>query len=342
MGKKMKRVSIIFLGVLLVFSFGLLGCFQEAAPDEVEDTPDAPVEPIVLRLAENQPAHNPVTIAMEKFADLVGEKTNGEVEIKVYAAAVLGDEFHNIEAVRADILDMARVSAMSLVPTAEKVTVFSLPYIFAGREHAFRVLDGEIGDEVLKNLEDYNMVGFGWICAGARSFYTTERPIRSLADLQGLKIRVMGADTVIRMTELLGAVPTPMGFGEVFTALQTGVVDGAENDFVSYYTAGHYEVAKYYTLSEHLRVPALIIMSKAVWDDLSPEHQRALEEAAHEAIEWQRVAMHEMQAEFREKVEAAGTTVFEVDLEEFQEAAMPLHDEFPQFKEIIERIRALQ
>jgi tripartite ATP-independent transporter DctP family solute receptor len=339
MFKGIKKFMLVALALVLVFN--LVAC-SSGDDNEGSKTPtDNSKEPIVLRLAENQPDNNPVTIAMKKFAELVDEKTNGEVNIEVYANAQLGEESDNIEQVQAGALDMARVNSVSLAQTVKELNVFTLPYIFTSQEHKYEVLDGEIGQSVLAKFEEYDLVSFGYLEAGSRNFYTTKKPIKSLEDLKGQKIRVQPSEVSIQMAELLGAVPTPMNYGEVFSALQTGVIDGAENDFVSFYTSGHYEVAKHITLDEHLSPPALIIMSKQVWDGLSPEHQEAIREAADEATEFERKAMNDFQGESRAEVEKAGVTVYEVNVKEFQDAVAPIYDSYPEFKDIIDKIRSM-
>lgn len=347
MNKKVNIFSLFFVGLLIIFLLAACSSNTENVRNENENNnnqsdAEEKIESVVLRLAENQPDNNPVTIAMNKFADLVNEKTNGEVTIDVYANAQLGEEAANIEQVQAGALDMARVNSVTLAQTVKELSVFTLPYIFTGQEHKYKVLDGEIGQEVLQKLEDYGMVGFGYLEAGTRNFYTTDKPIQSVEDLKGLKIRVQPSELAIKMVELLGAVPTPMDYGEVFSSLQTGVIDAAENDFVSYYTSGHYEVAKHYTLDGHLSPPALIIMNKDIWDGLSEEHQKAMIEAAEEAIEFERQAMNESQEEFRAEVVQAGSNIYEVDIKEFQDAVAPIYDEMTEYKEIIDRIRSLQ
>lgn len=333
--------GFITIALCLVLLFSLAGCSNSGNDNEKETSSTGSKEPIVLRLAENQPDNNPVTIAMYKFAELVDEKTNGEVKIEVYANGQLGEETENIDQVQAGALDMARVNSVALGQTVKELNVFTLPYIFTSQEHKYEVLDGEIGQEVLDKLENYGLVSFGYLEAGSRNFYTTKKPIKSLEDVKGQKIRVQPSDVSIKMIELLGGVATPMNYGEVFSALQTGVIDGAENDFVSFYTSGHYEVAKHYTLDGHLSPPALIIMNKDIWDGLSAEHQKAIKEAADEATEFQRKAMNDFQEESRVEVEKAGVTIYEVDVKEFQDAVAPIYDSFPEFKDVIDRIRSL-
>jgi tripartite ATP-independent transporter DctP family solute receptor len=330
----MKKV----LSVLLFMSVAL-GLFAAGSHEAV--SAPTPENPLVLKLAENQPENNPVTIAMYKFAELVEEKTDGAVKIEVYASAQLGQETENIEQVSAGILEMARVNSVTLSQTVKELGVFTLPYIFTDQETKYEILDGPIGQEVLDAFPKYNMVSFGYLEAGSRNFYTTKKPVTKLADLKGQKIRVQPAKISIDMVDYLGAVATPMDYGEVYTGLQTGVIDGAENDFVSYYTSGHYEVAKHFTLDAHLSPPAMIIMSTKSWNVLSDEQKTAIQEAADEATAFQRVAMNEKQDEFRAIVEKAGTTVYEVDTKPFQDAVAPIYDEYPEYADIINRIRAL-
>lgn len=342
MKTRFNTFSLLITSLIIVLLISACSSSTENVSNTNESNTENKKETIVLRLAENQPDNNPVTIAMNKFADLVNKKTDGEIKIEVYANAQLGQESDNIEQVQAGALEIARVNSVTLAQTVKELTVFTLPYIFTGQEHKYKVLDGEIGQEVLKELENYGMVGFGYLEAGSRNFYTTNKPIKSVEDLKGQKIRVQPSEIAIKMVELLGAVPTPMNYGEVFTSLQTGVIDGAENDFVSYYTSGHYEVAKHYTLDAHLSPPALIIMSKDVWDSLSTEHQEAIMAAAEEATEFQRQAMNESQEEFRMEVEEAGSIIYEVDIKEFQDAVAPIYDEMSEYKQIIDKIRSIQ
>ncbi|RPD35538.1 C4-dicarboxylate ABC transporter [Petrotoga sp. HWH.PT.55.6.1] len=299
-------------------------------------------KPIVLKLAENQPVNNPVTVADEYFAELVKEKTNGNVIVEVYPGAVLGEEVDSIQQVRAGVIAMARVNTVPLAEFIPEVGVFTLPYIFANTDHKWEVLDGPIGNSVLESFEKAGLVGLNYYEAGSRNFYTVKKPIKSLADLKGLKIRVQPSEISLEMVRLLGGIPTPLSYGEVYSALQTGVIDGAENDFVSYYTSSHYEVAPYYTLDGHLSPPAVTIMNKDIFYDLPKEYQQAILEAAKEAQSFEIEEMLAFEEESREIVVAAGVQIFEVDVVEFQEAVEPIYDMYPEYTEIIEQIRALQ
>ncbi|MBG6173343.1 tripartite ATP-independent transporter DctP family solute receptor [Labrenzia sp. EL_208] len=296
----------------------------------------------VLRLAENQPETNPVTVAMHRFAELVGEYTDGEVKVDVYSGAQLGQEVESIEQVQAGIIDLARVNTVPLANVTPAVGVFTLPYIFSGSEHKYKVLDGEIGQKVRADMAEAGLVGFDFMEAGSRSFYTREGlPISELADLSGLKIRVQNSPISILMVELLGGVPTPMNYGEVFSALQTGVIDGAENDFVSFHTSGHYEVAPNYVIDGHLSPPAIVIMNKARFDSLPEDQQQAISKAAKEAAIYERELMFAANDKARTTVEEAGVSVVEIDNGPFQAAILPIYEEFPHLGDLIEQIRAV-
>ncbi|MDF1587294.1 TRAP transporter substrate-binding protein [Marinimicrococcus flavescens] len=295
----------------------------------------------VLRLAENQPETNPVTIAMHRFADLVKERTNGEIVVEVYSGAQLGQEPETIEQAQAGIVDFARVNSVVLANVSLSMGVFTLPYIFRGQEHKYAVLDGEVGKEVRADLEKVGLVGFDYLEAGTRNFYTREKnPITAIEDLEGLKIRVQPAKISTRMVELLGGTPTPMNYGEVYSALQTGVIDGAENDYVSYLTSGHYEVAPNYVEDGHLSPPALLLMNKARFDGLSEEHRTAITEAAREAALFEREAMTKANQEARKTVEEKGVTITTIDNTPFSQAVQPIYDEFPELAGLIARIQA--
>ncbi|WP_298502200.1 TRAP transporter substrate-binding protein [uncultured Sphaerochaeta sp.] len=294
-----------------------------------------------FKLAENQPANNPISKGMLMFADLVKEKTNGTVLIDVYLDAQLGNENETIDQVQIGALDFARINTSALASTADEVGVFTLPYIFTSTDHKYKVLDGTIGQGVSDSLKKYNMIGLEYWEAGSRNFYSTKKPIKSVADIKGMKVRVQQSEVAIKMVELLGGAATPMSYGEVYQGLQTGVIDAAENDFVSYYTSGHYEVAKYYSLDAHMAPPAMLLMSQNSWNKLNDSQKQAVREAAKEAAVWQRQAMMDFQNESRAKVEEAGCQIFEVDGKEFQNAVSPIYDLYPQYKSIIEQIKAV-
>lgn len=297
----------------------------------------------VLRLAENQPESNPVTVAMHRFADLVGEYTDGEVRVEVYSGAQLGQEPETIEQTILGIVDLARVNSVVLANVSPSMGVFTLPYIFRDLDHKYAVLDSDIGLEVREDLNDHGLIGFDFMEAGTRNFYVRgDQPVTSLEDLEGLLIRVQPAEISIRMVELLGAVPTPMNYGEVYSGLQTGVIDGAENDYVSYYTSGHYEVAPNYAEDGHLSPPAILLMNQARFEGLPEEHQEAILRAGHEAALFEREAMLAANEEARQAVLDAGVTITTLDNAPFREAVAPIYEEFPDLLPLIERIAAVE
>ena len=297
---------------------------------------------LTFKLAENQPEGNPITEGMYKFAELAKEYTGGTVNVEVYANGALCDEPSSVDQLMLGSLDLSRVNTNTLSSTIDEFGVFAMPYLFASTELKYKALDGEAGEMVCSVLEDYNMVGLYFWEAGARCFYTTSTPIRSVEDLKGMKIRVQQTEQAIAMVEALGAKATPMNYAEVFQGLQTGIVDGAENDFVSYYTSGHYEVAKYYSLDQHMAPPAILLMAKSSWDKMSAEQQEGVKKAAYEAAVWQRQAMQDFQLESRAACEAAGCEIIEVDVPAFQTAVASVYDQYPQYKEIVEAINAVK
>lgn len=319
----------------------------EAATETAKETeaPDASAdmgEELHFKLAENQPDGNPITEGMYKFAELAKEYTGGTVNIDVYANAALCDEASSIDQVMAGTLDFSRVNTNSMAPVVDLCGAFGMPYLFADAETKYKALDGDAGAMVFKTLEEYNMVGLDFYEAGSRNFYTTNKPITSVADLKGMKIRVQPTEVAISMVQALGAEATPMDYGEVFQGLQTGIVDGAENDFVSYYTSGHYEVAKNFTLDGHMAPPALVICSTKAWDQMSDAQKEGVKKASREAAIWQRQAMQDFQEESRAKCEEAGCTIIDVDVKEFQDAVASVYGEYPQYKELVDLIRAAQ
>ena len=295
-----------------------------------------------FKLAENQPDGNPITEGMKMFAKLANEYTEGTVNIEVYANGALIDEASSVDQLQMGTLDFSRVNTNSMSSTIDEFGVFGMPYLFSSTEQKYRALDGEAGEKAMALLEDYNMVGLYFWEAGARCFYTTNKPIHSVEDLKGMKIRVQQTEVAISMVRALGAEATPMDYAEVFQGLQTGIVDGAENDFVSYYTSGHYEVAKHYSLDQHMAPPAILLMSKTSWDKMTEAQQEGVRKAAYQAAVWQRQAMQDYQLESRAACEASGCEIIEVDVPSFQKAVASVYDEYPQYKELVDAINAVQ
>ncbi|MBW4840230.1 MAG: TRAP transporter substrate-binding protein [Paenibacillaceae bacterium] len=292
-----------------------------------------------FRLAESHPADYPTTLGDKKFAELVHEKTNGRIKIEVFPSAQLGEEKAVIEQVQLGAIEFTRVSTGPLAEFNKAFGVFSLPYIFESEEHEWNFLNGPEAKQMLEGLSDSKFVGLAYYDSGARSFYT-RKPVNNIEDLKGMKIRVIQNKVNIDLMEALGASATPMPYGDVFNSLQTGVIDGAENNWPSYYTSKHFEQAKYYILDAHQRVPEVLMASKVTWDKLSDEDKQAIQEAATESIAYQREEWKKFEKESEDKVRAAGVTVTEVtDLKPWQEAVKPMIEQYrSEFQDVLEAI----
>jgi len=220
--------------------------------------------------------------------------------------------------------------------------VTGLPFVFRSTEHMRKVLDGPIGDDILASMESQGLIGLAFYDSGARSFYS-KKPIRTVADLKGMKIRVIQSDLFVAMVEALGANPTPMPYGEVYTALKTGIVDAAENNWPSYESSRHFEAAKYYTLDEHSLAPEVLVFSKVVWDKLAKADQAAIRKAAKESVPYMRQLWDEREVKSRKAVEAAGSQVITVaNKKEFVDAMKPVYAKFantPRLSGLVKRIQ---
>jgi tripartite ATP-independent transporter DctP family solute receptor len=297
-----------------------------------------------FRYAENQPVDYPTTQAAYYFADQVRKKSNGRIEIEVFYDAKLGDEKSVIEQMRFGAIDFARVSLSPLAEFSKSLNVLQLPYLYRNAEHMWKVLDGNIGDEFLASVQSSGLVGLSWFDAGARSFYNSVRPIHTLEDMKGLRIRVQESQLMMDMITALGANPTAMAYGEVYSSLQTGVIDGAENNWPSYEATRHFEVAKYFLDDEHTRIPEMQIVSKAIWDNFSDEDQDIIKECALESAKVERQLWAEKVKASKAMVLNNGVIVTELSNEEkqkFQEATAPLSTQFAtKYRPMIERIKA--
>lgn len=281
-----------------------------------------------------------VFLAGEIAADpILGQRLRVELQL----AGVLGNEKEVLEKLGFGAVQMVATSAAPLAEFSDTIGVLTLPYLFRDSEHMWNVLDGEIGREILASLEENGFVGLAFYDAGARSFYNRQRRVRSLADLQGLKIRVQKSEIMREMVAALGATPVAIGFKEVYTNLHTGAIDGAENNLPSYRSERHFEVATYYSFDRHSIIPDLLVVNKKVWDRLSAEEQEALRRLAQASSEKQRGYWQEVVAKVRAEAEAAGIVFDEIDdIEAFQAAVAPLHEKYgARWGDLIERIRAV-
>jgi tripartite ATP-independent transporter DctP family solute receptor len=271
----------------------------------------------------------PNTVAMDKFAELVDEKTGGAITIKNFHGGVLGNQPDAIEQVRIGALEVGNFNLGPIGPIAPEANVVSLPFIFKDMGHMHRVLDGEGGEKISEGMAKQGLVALAWYDSGARSFYNSEKPIIEPADLEGMKVRVMNNDLYSGMISALGGNPSPMAFAEVYQSLKTGVVDGAENNWPSYESTGHFEVAGYYSLSQHLIIPECVCVNADVYAALSPEEQAAVKEAAQESAMLQRQLWEERAEASRAKVMEAGVQFNEIpNKAAFQEAMKPVYDAY--------------
>ncbi|MDB2406980.1 TRAP transporter substrate-binding protein [Jannaschia sp.] len=268
----------------------------------------------------------PNTVAMDAFAALLEEKTGGEITLQMFHGGTLGSQPDAIEQVRLGALEIGNFNLGPIGPIAPAANVVSLPFIFKDVDHMFRVLEGEGGQAIADGMAAQGLFPLAWYDAGARSFYNGTKAINTPADVEGLKVRVMNNDLFTGMIAELGGNPSPMAFAEVYQALSTGVVDGAENNWPSYESTGHFEVAGFYSLSQHLIIPECVCINVDTFTALSPEMQEAVTEAAQESADLERGLWMEREAASRAAVEEAGVQVNEIaDKAPFQEAMAPVY-----------------
>jgi tripartite ATP-independent transporter DctP family solute receptor len=301
--------------------------------------------PIVMKLAETHPQDYPTTKGDYEFARLVKERSNGRIVVEVYHSKQLGEERAVIEQVQLGAIDMTRVSISAVSAFVRDLDAFQLPYLYRDAAHMWKVLNGPIGEEILKKHEAYNFVGVGWFEAGSRNFYT-KKQVKTVGDLKGMKIRVQQAPLMVGMVEALGAVATPLPFGEVYSALQTGVVDGAENNWPSYLSTSHYEVAKYFIVDEHTRVPEITVGSKKVFDKLSKEDRALIIKAMKDAQPYQFKLWVDFEKVAEKTVREKGSTITQVspaEKQKFMDAMKPLYDkQSSEIMGVVNKIRAVK
>ena len=303
---------------------------------------------LVLKASDVHPAGYPTVVAVENIGKKLAAATNGRLTVAMYPSMQLGGEKEAIEQAQVGAIAFARVWVGALGPVVDDLNVFNLPYVFRNTAHMQKVIDGPIGQELLDKVTNSGkgLVGLCWMDAGARSFYDTKKPIKNIADLKGLKIRVMGNPMFVDMVNAMGANGVAMGYDQVFTALQTGVIDGAENNPPSFVFDNHYQVAKYYTLDEHLIVPEMLVFSKKIWDALSKDDQALLKKFAREAQLEERELWEDYEKQAMDKAKAAGIQIIEVseaDKKPFQDAVKPVWDKYgPKYATTVKRIQAVK
>jgi len=295
-----------------------------------------------IRLAHGLPASHPVHKAMEFMAQRVAEKSGGTLRIEIYHSGQLGSERECLELLQIGSLGMTKVSAAVMEAFAPAFRIFNLPYLFEDDEHRFAVLDGPIGQRMLLAGERCWLRGLCYYDAGFRSFYTTKRPIRRPEDLAGLKIRTQESPTAVAMVRAMGASATPVAWGELYTALQQGVVDGAENNPPSFYLSRHYEVCRYYCLDEHTAVPDVLLISTRVWKRLSEQQRRWLSEAAAESAVYQRKLWVETSEDAMSRLRAAGVEIIRPDKSAFAARVADMAEMYRDHAEVYAMVREIR
>lgn len=315
----------------LVLSFLALSCQGEE-------------EHKVIRLAHSLDESHTVHLAMKFMAKKVAKDSGGRLEIQIYPGGQLGSERETLELLQVGAVGMTKVSAAVMESFSPAYRLFGVPYLFRDREHMFRVLDGDLGKEILRSGKPQRLLGMGYYDSGSRHFYTKSKVV-SPEDLKGKKIRVMNSQSSISMVNGLGAAATPLPLGDLYTALQQGVVDGAENNLPSFDKLRHYEVCKHLVLDGHTAVPDVLLLSTSVWESLSEQERSWLSEAARASVEHQRGLWHAAEAESLARVKAAGVTVHQPDHSAFAAFGTRLRSQLasdPQLFKRLSRVEATQ
>lgn len=286
----------------------------------------------------------PNTVAMDKFAEILKEKSGGKITLKMFHSGTLGTQPDAIEQVRIGGLEIGNFNLGPIGPVAAEANVVSLPFIFRDMAHMHRALDGEAGDQISAGMAKKGLIALAWYDSGARSFYNSKKPIMKPEDVKGMKVRVMNNDLYSGMIKALDGNPSPMAFSEVYQSLKTGVVDGAENNWPSYESTGHFEVAGYYSLSQHLIIPECVCINANVYNGLSDDDKKLVKDAARESANLQRELWEARAKSSREKVMAAGVKFNDIpDKAAFQSAMEPVYERYlsanPDLKPLVDLIK---
>jgi tripartite ATP-independent transporter DctP family solute receptor len=297
-----------------------------------------------FRSAEVHPGDYPTVAAVRYMGKRLSDQTNGRLGVRVYPSGALGTERDNVELLKIGGLEMMRVHSGALNSVVPETILPALPFVFRSTAHMRAVLDGSIGDEILEAMSAQGLIGLAFYDGGSRSFYTVKKPVETLQDMRGLKVRVPQSDLFVTMMEALKANPTPMPLGEVYTALKTGIVDAAENNWASYESSRHFEAARFYNETEHSMAPDVLVFSKKLWDKLPADDQAMIRKAAKESVPHMRMLWEDREARARSKLAAAGVKTISIkDRQAFIDAMRPVHARFAntqRLKSLLERIEA--
>ena len=322
-----------FKRTLLAAALPLMFTFAGAAQAEMK-----------LKFADIHPAGYPTVVAEENMGKALTKETNGELTFQYFPGGVLGSEKEVIEQMQVGAVQLSRVSLGIVGPVVPDVNVFNMPFIFRDQQHMRNVIDGPVGDEILGKItnSEFGLVALAWMDGGTRNIYT-KKPVRKLEDLKGMKIRVQGNPMFIDMMNAMGGNGIAMDTGEIFSALQTGVIDGAENNPPTLLEHNHFQNAKFYSLTGHLILPEPIVMSKITWERLTPDQQKMVKTAAKAAQAEERVLWDKKSAASEEKLKAAGVEFITVDKKPFYDATAPVREKYgAKYADLIKKIEAVQ
>lgn len=322
----MKKLLVVLLSLVLVVS-GVVWAQAQT----------------VLKSADNHVEGYPTVEGVKLLGKVIEEMTEGKYKVEVYTGSQLGSEKETVEQAILGAIEMVRCSTLTLAGFYEPMGILSLPYLFRDYDHQWKTILGAPGQELVDGLlKDVGLVALCWYEAGARSFYTIKGPIMKPEDVKGLKIRVPESPVLTNMVKFLKGAAVHIPFAEVYTALQTGVVDGAENNPPSYYEMKHYEVAKHYSLDEHTRIPELVVMSKSVWEKFTPEERMILKVAAHASSVYERILWQQYEERSLKAVQEGGAKIYNPDKSLFQKAMQPFYEEYSKYKNLINKILAVK
>jgi tripartite ATP-independent transporter DctP family solute receptor len=330
----MKTFATLFAGALAAAAFASGSAFAQ--------------QKMVLKASDVHAAGYPTVVAVEDLGKKLSAATQGRLSVAMYPSMQLGGEKEAIEQAQVGAIAFARVSVGALGPVVDDLNVFNLPYVFRNTTHMQHVIDGQIGQDLLDKVTNSGkgLVGLAWMDAGARNFYATKKPIKTMADLKGMKVRVMGNPMFVEMANSMGGNGVAMGYDQVFSALQTGVVDGAENNPPSFVFDNHYQVAKFYTVDEHLIVPEMLVFSKKAWDAMSKDDQALLVKFSKEAQQEERKLWEAYEKQAMDKAKTAGIQIIEVsaaDKKVFQDAVKPVWDKYgAKYADMVKRIQEVK
>ncbi|MEN5179744.1 TRAP transporter substrate-binding protein [Comamonas sp. 4034] len=298
-----------------------------------------------FRSSDIHPDDYPTVQAVKFMGERLKALSGGKHTIRVYPNGALGGEKETIEQAKIGALAMVRVNVGAMNNVCGETIVPTMPFLFRSVEHMHKVLDGPVGEEILKACEKQGFVGLGFYDSGARSMFTAKKPVKSFADMKGMKVRVQQSDLWVSMLEAMGANATPMPMGEVYTGLKTGLIDAAENNYPTYESSRSFEVAKYFTKTEHSMAPEILLFSKRTFDKLSPEEQGWIRQAAKESVPYMRKQWAEREAKSLAIVKAGGAEIIEIDKAPFQAAMKPVYDKFitdAKLKDLVKRTQETQ